>query len=61
LYLIFFKDYTEKVWGEPCHTIDASWGAQRIKGLSIRKAIAHALKQVVKKINRSNKKRPKPV
>jgi len=49
LYRIFFKDYTEKVWGEPCHTIDASWGAQRIKGLSIRKAIAHALKQIVKK------------
>ncbi|MDG2264996.1 MAG: FAD-dependent oxidoreductase, partial [Candidatus Marinamargulisbacteria bacterium] len=49
LYLIFFKDYTEKVWGEPCHTIDASWGAQRIKGLSIRKAITHALTQWVKK------------
>jgi protoporphyrinogen oxidase len=43
LYLTFFKSYTEKVWGVPCHEIPADWGAQRIKGLSIRKAIAHAL------------------
>jgi protoporphyrinogen oxidase len=44
LYLTFFKSYTEKVWGVPCHKISAEWGAQRIKGLSIRKAIAHFLK-----------------
>ena len=44
LYKTFFKDYTEKVWGIPCNQISAEWGAQRIKGLSIRKAIAHALK-----------------
>ncbi len=44
LYKTFFKDYTEKVWGIPCHKISADWGAQRIKGLSIMKAIAHALK-----------------
>jgi protoporphyrinogen oxidase len=43
LYLTFFKSYTEKVWGVPCHEIPADWGAQRIKGLSIRKALAHAL------------------
>ena len=30
----FFKSYTEKVWGTPCHEISAEWGAQRIKGLS---------------------------
>jgi protoporphyrinogen oxidase len=42
LYRTFFKDYTEKVWGVPCREISAEWGAQRIKGLSIRKAIAHA-------------------
>jgi protoporphyrinogen oxidase len=43
LYRTFFKDYTEKVWGVPCESISAEWGAQRIKGLSVAKAIAHAL------------------
>ena len=45
LYLTFFKSYTEKVWGVPCDKISAEWGAQRIKGLSIRKALMHFLKQ----------------
>jgi protoporphyrinogen oxidase len=49
LYLTFFKDYTEKVWGIACNEISADWGAQRIKGLSIIKAIQHALKQQSKK------------
>nr|WP_256441313.1 NAD(P)/FAD-dependent oxidoreductase [Chitinophaga sp. HK235] len=44
LYLLFFKHYTEKVWGVPCNEISAEWGAQRIKGISIGKAIAHAAK-----------------
>jgi protoporphyrinogen oxidase len=43
LYRTFFKDYTEKVWGVPCREISAEWGAQRIKGLSISRAISHAL------------------
>jgi protoporphyrinogen oxidase len=43
LYRTFFKSYTEKVWGVPCREIAAEWGAQRIKGLSIAKALAHAL------------------
>jgi protoporphyrinogen oxidase len=43
LYRTFFKDYTEKVWGVPCEEISAEWGAQRIKGLSVAKVIAHAL------------------
>jgi protoporphyrinogen oxidase len=43
LYRTFFKDYTEKVWGVPCGDISAEWGIQRIKGLSITKAIAHAV------------------
>jgi protoporphyrinogen oxidase len=43
LYRTFFKSYTEKVWGVPCTEISAEWGAQRIKGLSISKAISHAL------------------
>lgn len=45
LYQTFFKSYTEKVWGVPCHEISAEWGEQRIKGLSVRKAIAHFIKQ----------------
>ncbi len=45
LYRTFFKDYTEKVWGVPCAEISAEWGAQRIKGLSITKALAHALRK----------------
>lgn len=44
LYLTFFKDYTEKVWGVPCNEIKADWGSQRIKGLSIQKTIENALK-----------------
>src|SRR5258708_15121171 len=49
LYLLFFKDYTEKVWGVPCHEISTEWGAQRIKGVSLSKAIAQALKTMVNK------------
>jgi len=45
LYGTFFKSYTEKVWGVPCDQISAAWGAQRIKGLSLRTAIAHFLKK----------------
>ncbi|SFD20374.1 UDP-galactopyranose mutase [Chitinophaga sp. CF118] len=48
LYNLFFKDYTEKVWGVPCHEIPAEWGAQRIKGVSIRKALQHAIQEATK-------------
>lgn len=48
LYGTFFRDYTEKVWGVPCDKIKAEWGAQRIKGLSITKALKHALGQMFK-------------
>lgn len=44
LYKLFFKSYTKKVWGKSCSEIPAEWGAQRIKGLSIGKAVLHALK-----------------
>jgi protoporphyrinogen oxidase len=44
LYLQFFKQYTEKVWGVPCSSISAEWGAQRIKSLSIIKALIHSIK-----------------
>ena len=43
LFNIFFKTYTEKVWGMPCTQISADWAAQRIKGLSLSKAIWNAL------------------
>ena len=47
LYLTFFKDYTEKVWGISCDKISSEWGAQRIKGLSISKTIIHFLKSKI--------------
>jgi protoporphyrinogen oxidase len=43
LYNIFFKSYTEKVWGIPCREIKAEWAAQRIKGLSLTSVIMNAL------------------
>jgi protoporphyrinogen oxidase len=43
LYRIFFKTYTEKVWGLPCSDIQADWAAQRIKGLSMASIVANAL------------------
>lgn len=45
LYRTFFKSYTEKVWGVSCEKISAEWGAQRIKGLSITKAITHFVRK----------------
>ncbi len=49
LYNTFFKDYTEKVWGVPCDQIKPEWGAQRVKGLSVSKALWHALRSIVPK------------
>ena len=45
LYLTFFKSYTEKVWGVPCNEISAEWGAQRIKGLSLKGVVLHFIKK----------------
>lgn len=56
LYKTFFKDYTEKVWGVPCNQIEPEWGAQRIKGLSVSKAIWHALRSIVPKDRSINQK-----
>jgi protoporphyrinogen oxidase len=47
LYLTFFKSYTEKVWGTPCDTISAEWGAQRIKGLSLTTALKHFVRKTL--------------
>ena len=43
LFNIFFKSYTEKVWGMSCKEISADWAAQRIRGLSLGSAIKNAL------------------
>jgi protoporphyrinogen oxidase len=43
LYLMFFKTYTEKVWGVPCGSLRAEWAAQRIRGLSMLSLIRNAL------------------
>jgi len=46
LYSIFFKDYTQKVWGVSPREINPDWGIQRIKGLSITTVLLHALKKI---------------
>ncbi|MEN9315790.1 MAG: hypothetical protein RIS35_2183 [Pseudomonadota bacterium] len=43
LFRIFFKTYTEKVWGMSCDELSADWAAQRIKGLSLGTAVLNAL------------------
>jgi protoporphyrinogen oxidase len=47
LYLTLFKDYTRKVWGMPCTEISAEWGIQRVKGLSMTRAITHSVKKIL--------------
>ncbi|HEY1576343.1 MAG TPA: NAD(P)/FAD-dependent oxidoreductase [Terracidiphilus sp.] len=44
LFQIFFKTYTEKVWGMRCREIKAEWAAQRIKDLSLLTVVWNALK-----------------
>ncbi len=56
LYTIFFKTYTEKVWGMRCEEISADWAAQRIKGLSLFTAIKNAAMPA-----KWNKQQGKPV
>jgi protoporphyrinogen oxidase len=48
LYKTFFKSYTEKVWGVACNLISPEWGAQRVKGLSLTKAVIDALKKFLR-------------
>jgi len=45
LYKMFFEDYTEKVWGINPSEISADWGAQRVKGLSLSKALLNIIKK----------------
>jgi len=57
LYATFFKDYTEKVWGIPCDKISAEWGAQRVKGLSVMRALRHLVRHAfLRKRNVDQKK-----
>jgi protoporphyrinogen oxidase len=57
LYRTFFKSYTEKVWGIECGQMSASWGAQRIRDLSIKKIIVETL-GIKKRDPSSNSKKP---
>lgn len=45
LFDIFFRTYTEKVWGMSCDEISADWASQRIKGLSLSKAVLNGLER----------------
>lgn len=49
LYEMFFEDYTEKLWGISPSEISADWGAQRVKGLSLKKAILNVITKPFKK------------
>ncbi len=53
LYEMFFEDYTEKLWGVNPENISADWGAQRVKGLSLRKALWSMIKKDKKKVETS--------
>ena len=43
LYSIFFRTYTQKVWGIPCTELSADWAAQRIRNLDLTKAVLNAM------------------
>ena len=54
LYEIFFRDYTEKLWGISPSKIDSSWGSQRVKGVSIKEVLKDYFKRLFR-IKESNK------
>jgi protoporphyrinogen oxidase len=54
LFQIFFKTYTEKVWGMWCDEISADWAAQRIKGLDLVTAVINGLKRSLRLGNKPN-------
>ncbi len=49
LYRMFFEYYTENLWGRHPREIDASWGKQRVKGLSISAVLKDMTRKVLKK------------
>jgi protoporphyrinogen oxidase len=56
LYRTFFKTYTEKVWGVPAEDIQADWGAQRVKDLSLFRAVWEAMKPKRLRLRRDKSK-----
>ncbi|MBO4291290.1 MAG: NAD(P)/FAD-dependent oxidoreductase [Lachnospiraceae bacterium] len=56
LYAMFFEGYTEKLWGRHPRDISASWGAQRVKGLSIVAVIKDIFSKIIPAKLRNNKK-----
>lgn len=54
LYEIFFKDYTQKVWGVSCAEIKSDWGRQRVKGLSLRVVLYQAIKDIIQQNKKNN-------
>jgi protoporphyrinogen oxidase len=56
IYNLFFKEYTEKVWGRDPKDISAEWGAQRVKGLSIWKVLEDAFYRLLPKSLQKNRK-----
>jgi protoporphyrinogen oxidase len=54
LFSIFFKSYTEKVWGMSCDEISADWAAQRIKGLNLRVALMNAIERSFRRSDASS-------
>ncbi len=56
LYSMFFESYTEKVWGRHPKDISPEWGAQRIKGLSIRKVLLDICQKLLFKISNHQSK-----
>jgi protoporphyrinogen oxidase len=55
LFNIFFKTYTEKVWGMSCKEISADWAAQRIKNLSLFSALKNAFMRMLGIKSKGNK------
>ena len=53
LYQLFFESYTEKLWGVHPSKLSADWGAQRVKGLSLFKALINAITKPFKKNNKN--------
>ena len=54
LYKMFFKNYTERLWGRKASEISADWGAQRVKGVSIRAIIKDMFNKLLGRKNKQN-------
>ena len=54
LYEMFFKNYTERLWGRKASEISADWGAQRVKGISIKAIIKDMFNKLFGKKDKEN-------